>query len=287
MIQKQSIIIVVSPPPGVFLLPACWRPYGWRSLPRPLPEQTVSRPVGGGGRWWSVQLAGPVVTRQPEAPPPRRESQGRDELTERERDRWCQLFPLLLPCFLPSVFPLTFPLSSPPPAVSISLVVWGWGGGGRRARWNGSCRSCRRLIDRCCRGGAYVGWRRGEQSLGWRRQTHTFDLKYLEVCFYLWDKIYKRFRLNKDLRIQSGSVLFKSDRSRHWTSCSVCVCVCVCVCVYRCVSSVSLAVELSAARCLSSVCRFPPAASSDLWPTPAALIHTHTHTHTHTHKLMN
>ena len=133
MIQKQSIIIVVSPPPGVFLLPACWRPYGWRSLPRPLPEQTVSRPVGGGGRWWSVQLAGPVVTRQPEAPPPRRESQGRDELTERERetgDVSC-----FLSCFLAS-FPQCFlsPFLSPLPLL-LCLYLWSCedeeeGGGG-------------------------------------------------------------------------------------------------------------------------------------------------------------
>lgn len=44
---------------------------------------------------------------------------------------------------------------------------------------------------------------------------------------------------------------------------------------YQGVSSVFLAAELAAARCLSSVCRFLPAASSDLELMPAALKQTH------------
>lgn len=92
------------PPRGVFSLPACWRPCGARSLPRPLPGRTSHRPAGGGGRRGSVQPAGPAVTRRPEAPPPRRESQRWDEL----RERWSQSFPSLLFFSFTFYFPSLF-----------------------------------------------------------------------------------------------------------------------------------------------------------------------------------
>lgn len=78
----------------------------------------------------------------------------------------------LKPSFLPSFLLLTFPLSSPPPALSLSLVI---GGGGRRICRNSSCCSSRgrKLIDRCRRGGA-TRWRgRGKQSLDWNREKEV------------------------------------------------------------------------------------------------------------------
>lgn len=115
-------------------------------------------------------------------------------------------------------------------------------------------------------------------------QELNWSVLFIYSVFYSLGQIFKRFCFNKtlfwpgrhflDVWEFGGLKVLMSLKGCLWFRLGFRVKVRMKF-VYRCVSSVSLAADLSAARYLFSVWRFPPAASSDLWLTPAALKQTH------------